>query len=98
MLFLRLKKVQIVKITLSHIPTNQQKNKPAKFPIAPTGEMPLLLNMGNTILLYTITPMVLLEKPWIAHLHQKKLFRENISITFVYLLFSIMLKCFIKDP
>ena len=43
MLFLALKKVQMIKNTLCQIPIIQQKILPAKFPIAPTG-MPLSLN------------------------------------------------------
>ena len=38
MLFLALKKVQMVKITSRQISNTQQKNPPTKFPIAATGE------------------------------------------------------------
>ena len=44
MLFLALKKVQMVNNTPCQIPTNQQKTALSKFPIAPTGENTLLLN------------------------------------------------------
>ena len=86
MLFLALKKVQMIKNTLCKIPIIQQKILPAKFPIALTG-MPLVLNAISKTKSFTFA--------------QKEDFLEkltNINITFVYLLFSRMVMCFIKNP
>ena len=44
MLFLALKKVEMVKFTPLQIPNTQQKKKPAKFSIPPTGGPPPFLN------------------------------------------------------
>ena len=77
MLFLALKKVQMVKITDSDHPT--------KFAIAPNGEIPLSRNAILKTLNCPFTP----KEDFLEKL-------TNISITFVYLLFPIMLRCFSK--
>ena len=83
-LFLALKKVPIVRNTPCHIPN--KKIPPAKFLIAPFGEMPLPLNAISKAL------------NCLFALSDRFLGKPTNSITFVYQLFSIMLKCFIKNP
>ena len=81
MLFLALKRVQMIKITPCQIPTTQQKNcLSAKFPIAPTGE--------------NLLPFNAIWKSMNFSFAQKEDFLgklTKISITFVYLLFFNML-------
>ena len=87
MLFEALKKVQMVKITPHEIPTTQQKKFSQNFPFPPTGGITLPFNA--------------ISKPLNCPFAPKEDFLRkipNISITFVYLLFSIMRKCFIKNP
>ena len=86
-LFLALKKVQMVKNTLFQIPTTQQKVLPATFPITPTGEKALLLNTISRSMSFQFA----LKDDFLEKL-------TNISITFIYMLFSSMLTCFIKNP
>ena len=82
MLFLALKKAQMIKITPCQIPTTRQKiaPHPSKFPIAPTGEKPLHFNAISKSMNFSFAQK---ENFW------GKL--TKISITFVYLLFSNML-------
>ena len=86
MLFLALKKVQMVKNTTFQIPNTQQKILLAKFSIVPTGQKALLLHAISKSM---NLPFVQKDDFW------GKL--TNISITLIYLLFSSML-CFIKNP
>ena len=67
--------------------SNGHKKPPAKFPIAPTGEIPLPLNAISKTLNFPFAQ----KEDFLRKL-------TNISITFIYLLFSSMLTCFIKNP
>ena len=87
MLFLALKKVPIFRNTACRTRATQQKMPPAKCPIAPIGEMPLPLNTISK----TLNCPFVSKEDFLGKL-------TNISIIFVYLLFSIMPKCFIKNP
>ena len=81
MLFLALKKVQMIKITPCQIPTTQQKiASPAKFPIAPVGEKSLPFN----VILKSMNFSFAQKEDFLGKL-------TKINITFVYLLFSNML-------
>ena len=81
MLFLALKKVQMIKITPCQIPTTQQKNRPpAKFPISPTGEKHVPFNVISKSVSFTFAQ----KEDFLGKM-------TKISITFVYLLFSNML-------
>ena len=86
MLFLVLKKVPIFRDTACQTPTTQQKIPPAKCPIAPIGKMPLTLNTISK----TLNCPFASKEDFMGKL-------TNINITFVYQLFSIMSKCFIKN-
>ena len=86
MLFLALKKVQMVKKTPCQIPTFQEKLALAKFPNAPTGENALPLNAISKSMNFRFAQ----QEDFLGKL-------TNISITFVYLLISSMLMCFIKN-
>ena len=86
MLFLALKKVQMVKKTPCQIPTFQEKLALAKFSNAPTGENALPLNAISESMNFRFAQ----QEDFLGKL-------INISITFVYLLISSMLTCFIKN-
>ena len=87
MLFLALKKVQMVKKTPCQIPTTLEKLALAKFPNAPTGEKALPLNAISKSMNFRFVQ----QEEFLGKL-------TNISITFVYLLISSILTCFIKNP
>ena len=86
MLLLALKMVSIVRNTPCQIPTIQQKHVPSKFHIAPIREMLLPLNA----ILKALNCPFASKDDFLGKL-------INISTTFAYQLFSIMLKCFIKN-
>ena len=84
MLFLALKKVQMVKITPYQILTTQ-KSTPQNLLLVQMGSTPLSCNAISKTLNYPFTP----KEEFLENL-------ANINITFVYLLFPIMLRCFSK--
>ena len=85
MLFLALKKVQMVKITDSDHPT--KKSTPQNLPLFQMRRSPLSHNAILKTLNCPFTP----KEDFLEKL-------ANISINFAYLLFPIMLRCFSKNP
>ena len=79
------KRFQFSEILLVRLPPPNRKRPLQNVPLPQLERCP-----------YSLIPF---QKPWIAHLHQQRIFWGNwlnINITFVYQLFSIMPKCFIK--